>query len=76
MDYKIANRMSYILERDKISDPQRVCQVLKEEIKPILENYIFISKDFFVRFRKEGIKNVFFLEVEASRIKPFGYIPK
>lgn len=76
MDYKIAQRMQYILNNDKICDPQNVCQVLKDEIKPIVENYLSLNKDFRVRFKKEDNKNIFFIELEASRIKPFGYIPK
>ena len=74
MEYKIAQRMDYILNKDKIADPQRVCYVLEEEIKSIVENYLHLSKDFKVRFRKEDKKNIFFVEFEADRIKPFGYI--
>ena len=75
MLYKIQDRMEYILDKDKVSDPQRVCQLLQDEIKPIIENYIKIRNEIKVRFKKENNKNIFFIEIEAERIKPFGYIP-
>ncbi len=74
MDYRIAKRLNYILENDKISDPQQVCEVLKDEIKPIVENYISLQNEIKVRFRKENNKNIFWIEIDAERIKPFGYI--
>lgn len=75
MDYKISKRMDYILNEDKICDPQTVCQILKEELKPIINNYISLKNDIVVRFKKENNKNIFFIELDAERIKPFGYIP-
>ena len=75
MDYRIANRIDYILNKDKISSPQEVCKVIQDEIKPIIENYISLQNDIKVRFKKENNKNIFFIEIEAERVKPFGYIP-
>lgn len=75
MLYKIQDRMDYILEKDKICDPQRICDLLQDEIKPIIENYMTIEKDIKVRYKKENNKNIFYIEIEARRIKPFGYIP-
>lgn len=75
MDYKITNRLNYILENDKMSDPQQVCDILREEIKPIIQNYINLQNDIKVRFKKENNKNTFWVEIDAERIKPFGYIP-
>ena len=75
MLYKIQDRMEYMLEKDKIIDPQRICDLLQEEIKPLIENYINIQGDVKVRFKKENNRNIFFVEIEAKRIKPFGYIP-
>ena len=40
MDYRITKRIEKILSNDKISDPQHICEVLKEEIKPLIESYI------------------------------------
>ena len=75
MLYKIQDRMEYVLEKDKIIDPQRICDLLQEEIKPLIENYINLQGDVKVRFKKENNRNIFFVEIEAKRIKPFGYIP-
>lgn len=75
MNYKIASRMNYMLENDKITDPQRMCEILKEEIKPIIENYIYLQNDIRVRFKKEKEKNIFWVEIDADKIKPVGYIP-
>ena len=75
MNYKIESRMENILNNDKMSNPQTICQILKNEIKNIIENYIVINNDIKVRFKKENNKNIFFIEIQAERIKPFGYIP-
>lgn len=76
MDYQISQRAFRMLEKDRLGNPQAVCKVLEEEIRPIVENYISLSKEFVVRFKKEGVKNLFFIEIQAERIKPFGYISK
>lgn len=75
MDYKIAKRLETILSNDKISDPQHVCEVIKDEIKPLIESYIELDSDIHVRFKKDKEKNIFWIEFSADRIKPFGYIP-
>ncbi len=69
------NRIENILDQDKLFNPQQICDVLKEEIKPIVENYINLQNDIKVRFKKENNKNIFFIEIDANRTKPFGYIP-
>ena len=38
MDYRISNRLSCILEGDKMFDPQRICQILEKELEPIIVN--------------------------------------
>ena len=75
MNYKIEDRMEYVLDKDKLVDPQRMCDILKNEITPVLDNYLQVKGELRVRFKKENSKNIFFIEVEAERIKPFGYIP-
>lgn len=72
---RVNNRIENILEQDKLFSPQAICDVLKEEIKPIVENYINLQDDIKVRFKKESNKNIFFIEIDANRTKPFGYIP-
>jgi len=75
MNYKIQDRIENILRSDKMSDPQSVCKILKDEIKPIVENYLTLQREIKVHFKTENSKNIFFVEIEAERIKPFGYIP-
>lgn len=75
MEYKISTRINRMLDNDKMCDPQRVCEILKEELKSVIDNYLVLQKDITVRFKKENNKNVFFIELDAQRIKPFGYIP-
>ncbi len=75
MDYRITKRIEKILSNDKISDPQHICEVLKEEIKPLIESYIELDSDIRVRYKKDRDKSVFWIEFCADRIKPYGYIP-
>lgn len=75
MDYRISNRLSCILEGDKMFDPQRVCQILEKELEPIIVNFLELDGQVKVRYKKENLQNVFFIEFAAQRIKPIGYIP-
>ena len=75
MNYKISKRMDYILNEDKMCDPQRICQILKDELKPIINNYLTLNNEIVVRYKKDNNKNIFFIELDAERIKNFGYIP-
>ena len=75
MNYKISKRMDYILNEDKMCDPQRICQILKEELKPIINNYLTLKNEIVVRYKKDNNRNIFFIELDAERIKSFGYIP-
>lgn len=76
MNYQISERLTSMIDSDKTADPQAVCHILEQELKPILESYVILAKDFKVRFKKQDKQNIFFLEFCAERIKPFGYIPK
>ncbi len=75
MDYKIAGRMEHILNNDKMCDPQRVCDLLKDDLRSVIENYLVMKNEPVIRFKRDKNKNIFFFEIEAERIKPFGYIP-
>ncbi len=80
MSYKIQepslNRLSCLLRKDKCENPQYICEVLKGELEPIIQNYISLSSPVEVRFRKFGEKLLFSVEIDAERIRPFGYIPR
>ena len=76
MEYVIANtRLENLLGRDKCYDMERMCEVLKGEIAPVIENFITTAHPINVRFRKEGERMLFSVEIEALRVKPFGYMP-
>ena len=79
MNYKISqigvNRLNSILQRDKFVDPQRVCEILKGELEPIISNYISLSTPVNVRFRRFNEKLLFSVEIDAERIRPIGYVP-
>lgn len=57
MDYKISRRLNYILNNDKMSDPQAVCDILKEELKPIIETYLSLEKEPIVGSNNENAEN-------------------
>jgi septum formation topological specificity factor MinE len=75
MNYKIVDRINNVLDKDKMNDPQILCDILKDEIEPIVKNYISLNNEIKVRYKKENEKNIFWIEVDADRIKPFGYLP-
>lgn len=60
------------LIRDKFTNPDLVAEVLKSEAEQLLKNFFLLAQEPVVRFRREGDKFVFNIEVCASRIKPFG----
>lgn len=66
------DRINELLIRDKFKNPQDVAEILKEEFTPIARNFFLLDDDLVVRFRREGDKFVFNVEICASRIKPFG----
>ena len=77
MNYQIMEqRLSSVLERDKMSDPQNMCEILKGELSPIISNYMELEHKIDVRFQKVGAKLLFQIDIEAERIRPFGYLPK
>lgn len=76
MKYQIAEtRLENILQRDKMNDPERVCEILKGELSSVIEGYISLSKPIEVRFKKEGERMLFSVEIDAERVKSFGYLP-
>ena len=74
MNYIVEDRIENMLYNDKIIDPQRMCEILKNELEPVVRNYLQFKGDMKVRFKKENSKNIFWFEIETERIKPFGYI--
>lgn len=65
-------RMNELLIKDKFTNLEQVACILKEEISPICKNFFEMPSDVVVRFRRDGGNFVFNIEIEASRVKPFG----
>ena len=76
MRYHIAeNRLENILQRDTVNDPQRVCEILKGEINNAIGSFLSLSRPLEIRFRKDGERMIFSVEIEVERVKSFGYLP-
>jgi septum formation topological specificity factor MinE len=76
MRYQIAeNRLENILQRDKVNDPQRVCEILKSEINSAIGGFLTLSHPIDVRFKKDGERIIFDVEIAVERVKSFGYLP-
>lgn len=69
-------RLNSVLERDKCYAPEYVCEILKGELSPLIQNYIELNSDLSVRFKKVGDKLTFNVEIDALRVRPFGYLPR
>ena len=65
-------RISELLIKDKFTNLEQVAEILKEEITPIARNFFLLADDIAVRFKRDGNRYVFNVEIEASRVKPFG----
>lgn len=77
MHYQIMEqRLNNVLQQDKCSDIENVCRILKGELSPIIRNYIELNSSIDVRAQRVGDKLKFLVEVDATRIRPFGYLPK
>lgn len=76
MKYQIAeHRLENLLQRDKVNDPERVCEILRGEISSAINSYLTLSNPIQVRFHKDGERLIFSVEIEAERVKSFGYMP-
>lgn len=76
MDYKImSGRLGEVLERDKYNNPEFLCDVLKGELSPIVAGYLQLE-NMAVRYKKMGDRLQFNVEIDAQRVKPFGYLPR
>lgn len=77
MQYQILEqRLQGLLQTEKMNDPQHVCDILKGELEPIISNYITLREPIAVRFKKLDKKLLFSVEIDADRVRPFGYLPK
>ncbi len=65
-------RINELLIKDKFTNLEQVAEILKEEVTPIARNFFLLSDELAVRFHRQGDNFVFNIEIEASRVKPFG----
>ncbi|MGN1200952.1 MAG: hypothetical protein ACI4R8_01625 [Candidatus Caccovivens sp.] len=65
-------RINELLIRDKFTNLEQIAEVLKGEVTTIARNFFLLDDDLVVRYRREGDKFVFNVEISATRIKPFG----
>ncbi len=65
-------RIDQLILRDKFTSLEQVSEVLKEEIASVARNFLLLSDDVVVRYKRDGSQYVFNVEIPASRIKPFG----
>lgn len=66
------DKINELLIRDKFTNLEQVAEILKEEITPIARNFFLLADDVIVRFKRNGNNYIFNVQIEASRVKPFG----
>lgn len=66
------DRINELLINDKFANLEQVAEILKEEITPIARNFLLMIDKPIVRYQRRGDHYIFNIEIEASRIKPFG----
>ena len=66
------DRLNELLIRDKFTNLEEVGEILKNEVTPIANNFFLLADDIVVRYRRDKTNFVFNIEIQASRIKPFG----
>ncbi len=66
------NRMDELLIKDKFTNLEQVAEILKNEVTPVALNFFLLADDVVVRYRRDKSNFVFNIEIQASRIKPFG----
>jgi len=66
------NLLNELLIKDKFTNLEQIAEILKEEVTPIARNFFLLSDDVVVRFKRNGDRYIFNVEIQASRVKPFG----
>ena len=66
------NRINELLVRDKFRNLEEIAEILKCEATALARNFFLLGDDVVVRYKKENNSFVFNIEINASRIKPFG----
>lgn len=66
------NRIDELLIKDKFMNLEQIAEILKNEVTPVAQNFFLLADDLIVRFKRNENNFVFNIEIQASRIKPFG----
>ena len=66
------NQINELIIRDKFTNIEQVCELLKEEIEDVSRNFLLLDGSVVVRFKRTKNGYIFNVEIPASRIKPFG----
>lgn len=69
------NRLSRILAGDKNQSPERFCELLKSDVKMLMENYAELSGDIEIELEAVNDEFVFVVKCKAVRMKTLGIIP-
>lgn len=67
-------RLDEILVNDKFENIAKIARLLEKEVTKVAKNYLIFRDDAVVRYRKEGDKFIFNVELTVERVKPFGKI--
>ncbi len=67
-------RLDEILVNDKFENIAKIASLLEKEVTKVAKNYLIFRDDAVVRYRKEGDKFIFNVELTVERVKPFGKI--
>lgn len=66
------DRINEFLIKDKFSNLEEVAEILKNEVTPLAQNFFLLAEDVVVRYKRDKTNFIFNIEIQASRIKPFG----
>lgn len=70
------DRLLTMLNRDNTNSPEQTRLVLSSEIQRVVKDYLELKDDVKVRFKLVDEEIIFMIEMHASRIRPFGYMPR
>ena len=69
-------RLEKVLNKDKLKEPAKICEVLKSDIKKLAKNYCELDSDVKVVMTTEKDSFNFNVSFSASRLKTFGSLPE
>ena len=69
-------RLMTMLSRDNSTSPERIRLMLSSEIQRVVRDYLELKDEVRVRFKQVDEEIIFIVEMRASRLRPFVYMPK